>query len=109
MSATSGATNSAAGPPSDMPLLIGGEWRVAKPTFEVRGTVVRAPRESLAALAALDAAATSKPDIATMPARARRHLATGARVAATHGQRDEFRNSPNATECAVQRAGQGST
>src|SRR3974390_3144221 len=74
MSPTSGATNAAAGSPRDIPLLIGGEWRVAAGTFEVRdpyrGTVVaRAPRASPADLdAALDAAVKAKPKIAAMPA-----------------------------------------
>jgi len=77
MSPTSGATNASAGPPRDIPLLIGGEWRQPKETFEVRDpyrgdVVARAPRGSLADLdAALDAAVTAKPKIAAMPAHER--------------------------------------
>jgi acyl-CoA reductase-like NAD-dependent aldehyde dehydrogenase len=77
---TSAHTNTSAGKisattiPSDIPMLIGGEWRTAMESYEVRdpyrGTVVsRAPRTSLADLDdALDAAVNAKAKAAATPA-----------------------------------------
>ncbi len=75
MSPISAIKNSAAATaPTEIPMLIGGEWRAASESYEVRdpyrGEVVsHAPRSSLAELdAALDAAVGSKAKAAATPA-----------------------------------------
>jgi acyl-CoA reductase-like NAD-dependent aldehyde dehydrogenase len=74
MNPISAAKRPAETDPIEIPMLIGGEWRAAADTYEVRdpyrNTVFeRAPRSSLADLdAALDAAVKAKATIAAMPA-----------------------------------------
>jgi len=74
MSPTSAIKNSAAAGPTEIPMLIGGQWRAASDTYEVRdpyrNTVVsNAPRSSLADLDdALDAAVKAKAKAAALPA-----------------------------------------
>ncbi len=73
MTATS-AEQSAVAAPTAIPMLIGGEWRMAREVYAVRdpyrnATIAHAPTSSLADLdAALDAAVAAKSKIAAMPA-----------------------------------------
>jgi acyl-CoA reductase-like NAD-dependent aldehyde dehydrogenase len=74
MSPTSAIKNSAAAAAAEIPMLIGGEWRAASETYEVRdpyrNTVVsHAPRSSMADLDdALNAAVKAKAKAAAQPA-----------------------------------------
>ncbi len=74
MNSTSVLERAAATQPTEIPMLIGGNWRAATATYPVRdpyrGTVVaHAPRSSLADLdAALDAAVAAKAEAAATPA-----------------------------------------
>jgi acyl-CoA reductase-like NAD-dependent aldehyde dehydrogenase len=74
MSPTSAIKNSAAAAAAEIPMLIGGEWRAASETYEVRdpyrGSVVsHAPRSSMADLDdALNAAVKAKAKAAAQPA-----------------------------------------
>jgi acyl-CoA reductase-like NAD-dependent aldehyde dehydrogenase len=74
MSPSSALKRAADASPTEIPMLIGGEWRAASETYEVRdpyrGTVVaRAPRSSQADLDdALDAAVKAKAKAAATPA-----------------------------------------
>ena len=74
MSAFSAGKSAATAAPSEIPMLIGGEWRPAKETYAVRdpyrnAIVAHAPSSNLADLdAALNAAVAAKPTIAATPA-----------------------------------------
>jgi acyl-CoA reductase-like NAD-dependent aldehyde dehydrogenase len=74
MSPASAARPAALAGPTSIPMLIGGEWRTAAETYEVRdpyrnGVVANAPRSTLSDLDdALDAAVKAKTTAAAMPA-----------------------------------------
>jgi acyl-CoA reductase-like NAD-dependent aldehyde dehydrogenase len=74
MSAISAVKTSAAAAPAAIPMLVGGEWRAASETYEVRdpyrgGVIAHAPRSTRADLdAALDAAVRAKAKAAATPA-----------------------------------------
>lgn len=74
MSSVSAAKHAAEAAPAEIPMLIGGEWRIAAETYPVRDpyrnvVVANAPRSSLADLNdALDAAVKAKAQAAATPA-----------------------------------------
>src|SRR5262245_37921739 len=74
MSAISAIKTSPAAAPTTIPMLVGGEWRAASETYEVRDphrgdVVAHAPRSTRADLdAALDAAVAAKAKAAATPA-----------------------------------------
>ncbi len=74
MSSVSAANHAAEAAPAEIPMLIGGEWRMAAETYPVRDpyrnvVVANAPRSSLADLNdALDAAVKAKAQAAATPA-----------------------------------------
>ena len=84
--------------PTEIPMLIGGEWRAAAETYEVRdpyrGTVVaHAPRSSLTDLDdALDAAVDAKAKAAAMPGLRARRAAAPRRQAAGRARRSHRRD-----------------